>query len=89
MGKSSLFTASSIAKDRLEQYLSEKLKDAWDDSAWEFYNFLLEQAQNHPVNTSGYGPPLYQQDRATAINNLKLAYPDNFISENKTKEKKS
>ena len=89
MEKRPLFTAAAIAKDRFEQYLSEKLKGEWDDSAWEFYNYLLEQAQKHPLDTSGYGPTAYQQDHATAMNNLKLAYPDNFISDNKSKEKKS
>jgi hypothetical protein len=86
--KQHLFTAAAVAKDRLEQYLSEKLKDAWDECTWEFYAYLLEQAQKHPINTSGYGPILYQKDHATAVNNRKLAYPDNFISDKNSKEKK-
>ena len=89
MEKHPLFTAAAIAKDRLDQYLSERLKDEWDDSAWEFYNYLLEQAQNHQLDTSGYWPAAYRQDHETAINNNKQANPDNFISENNPKEKKS
>ena len=88
MEKRPLCTAAAIAKDRLEQYLSEKLKDTWDECAWELYTYLLEQAKNHRLDTSGYAPPAYQKDHAEAMNNRRLSSPDNFISDKKSKEKK-
>jgi hypothetical protein len=65
-------TAAEIARQRLEACLKEKLKDYWDDlCAWEFYTFLLEQAMNHNVDTSGYASSAYQADHKQAMENCK------------------
>jgi hypothetical protein len=62
----SKMTAAAIAKKRLENYLNDKLADAWDSEAWEFYTFLLGKAQNHPVDCSGFESKEYQQDAEKA-----------------------
>jgi hypothetical protein len=74
MENHTLCTAAAIAKDRLDQYLTEKLKSYWDTSAWEFYTFLLEQAQNHAASTSGYGPAAFVADAKQAVENYQKAH---------------
>ena len=67
----SLITAAAVARDRLEKYIAGKLNAAsvWDEDAWAFYTFLLEQAKSYRI-TSGYTPPaLFNQDEATAFAN--------------------
>jgi hypothetical protein len=59
-------TAGTIAKERFEQYLEEKLQDGWDKTEWEFYDWLLEQAKRHKPDYSGYGCSKYLQDKAEA-----------------------
>lgn len=61
-------TASDIALERFQNYLAGKLKsrNACDESRWEFFNFLLEQAENHQIDNSGYASLAYQEDRAEA-----------------------
>jgi hypothetical protein len=59
-------TAGTIAKERLEQYLTEKLRGEWDETAWEFYTWLTEQAKGHKPDHSGYIRPEYHQDEAEA-----------------------
>jgi len=44
--------AKDVARDRLEKYLEEKLKSASTNGAWEFYTFLLKQAQKHEIDCS-------------------------------------
>ena len=69
-------TPGEIAKQRLEKYIEEKLKGYWDDvSAWEFWTYLLEKAEGHPVDNTGYCPLAYQDDRAEALKNYKKTYP--------------
>jgi hypothetical protein len=53
---------ATIARKRFENYLDEKLTGAWDSETWEFYTFLLKQAQNHQVDMSGHLSAEYQQD---------------------------
>jgi hypothetical protein len=54
--------AGSIAKERLEKYLASKLAGERDDTIWEFYTFLLGQAQKHQVDRFGYHSVEYQRD---------------------------
>jgi len=68
-------SASAIAKLRFDSYLNEKLKGAWDINAWEFYTYLLEQAKNHPIDTSGFASSDYQLDVKEAGKNYKSLYP--------------
>ena len=65
--------AGDVARNRLENYLDEKLKGEWDTTTWEFFTFLLEQAKNHKLDTSGYGSVEYQQDRSEARQILSCA----------------
>jgi len=59
--------AGDVAKKRFYDYLEEILpKNEWDDTRWEFYTFLLEQAKNHKLNNSGFGPFEYQKDKDEA-----------------------
>jgi hypothetical protein len=58
--------AGDIAKQRLYAYLDEKLKGELDTTKWEFFNFLLEQAESHKLDISGYGSLEYQKDRENA-----------------------
>jgi hypothetical protein len=69
-----LCTAAEIAKNRLEQYLAQKLKDEWDETAWEFYTYLLEQAQNHKLDHSGYACLEYTADHKQAMENYQKTY---------------
>ena len=65
-------TAGSIVKQRLINYVEDKLESVIDDtSSWEFYAYLLEQAKKHSVDYSGYAPLAYQADRDEAIKNCK------------------
>jgi hypothetical protein len=65
-GESYFYTAKDIARERLEAYLEEKLSGEWDEAAWEFYTFLLEQAKKHRADSSGYRPAAYQDDEREA-----------------------
>jgi len=49
-----MHTAASIARERLFEYLDEKLADEWDTTGWEFYTHLLEQAKKHKKDYSGF-----------------------------------
>jgi len=71
-----LLNAKDVAKQRLDSYLNEKLADAWDMSAWEFYTYLLEQAKKHPLVTTGYASMAYKADKKEALNNYNAAHPD-------------
>ncbi|MDR2028297.1 MAG: hypothetical protein LBP93_02025 [Treponema sp.] len=63
---------STIAKERFEQYLAEKLQNEWDDTVWEFYTWLLDQAKRHKPDYSGYIYPEYHRDEAEAKERGKL-----------------
>ncbi|MDR0495356.1 MAG: hypothetical protein LBG95_07000 [Treponema sp.] len=67
--------AASIARERLEQYLDEALKGEWPDTRWEFFTFLLEQAQSHPLDRSGYASLAQQNDAAEAMRRNKENEP--------------
>jgi hypothetical protein len=56
-------TAAGIARDRLVQYIDEKLSDY---RAWELYELLLKKAKKHPIGTSNYSSAEYQKDQALA-----------------------
>jgi hypothetical protein len=59
-----LVPAATIAKDRLDQYILEKVEDELDDLAlWEFYTWLLEQAKTHKVDRSGFISEAYKVDK--------------------------
>lgn len=56
--------AATIAKERLDQYILEKVEDEWDDLAqWEFYTWLLEKAKTHKVDRSGVISEAYKADK--------------------------
>ncbi|GHU84686.1 hypothetical protein FACS189473_2580 [Spirochaetia bacterium] len=60
-------TAATIAKERLDQYILDKVEVQWDDLAlWEFYTWLLEQAKRHAVNRSGFISNEYKADQEQA-----------------------
>jgi hypothetical protein len=59
-------TAAGIARKRLEEYLDAKLEKEDDLAEWEFYTWLLEKAERHEVDCSGYVPLAYQDDRKAA-----------------------
>ena len=64
--------AGSIARQRLENYLADKLKNEEDDlTTWEFYTYLLEQAKKHNLDRSGYESLEYQQDKKETTNNCR------------------
>jgi ParB family chromosome partitioning protein len=57
-------SAAAIAKERLDQYILDKVEDTWDDLAlWEFYTWLLEQSKHHAVNRSGFVSEEYKSDK--------------------------
>jgi ParB family chromosome partitioning protein len=61
---SSSRTAATIAKERLDQYILEKVEDKYDDLAlWEFYTWLFEQAKRHAVDRSGFTSEAYKTDK--------------------------
>jgi ParB family chromosome partitioning protein len=61
-------SAATIAKERLDQYILEKVEDEWDDLAiWEFYTWLLEQAKHHTVNRSGFINEAYKADKEQSV----------------------
>jgi hypothetical protein len=60
-------TAGDIARQKFEALVSEKLKDAMDDTTiWEFYMFLYKKARDHKPDYSGFASVEYQTDRETA-----------------------
>jgi hypothetical protein len=60
-------TAAEIARNRLDDYLAEKLRDEDDLTTWEFYTWLLEKAKGHKVDRSGYTPMEYQSDHQQIV----------------------
>jgi ParB family chromosome partitioning protein len=65
-------TAATIAKERLDNYILNKVKDEWDDlPLWEFYTWLLEKAKHHAIDRSGFISEEYKADKkqATGIAN--------------------
>jgi hypothetical protein len=77
-----LHTAADLAKERLETYLTEKLRAGRghvdDREAWEFWTYLLEKAKNHRIYTSGFTPSGYNSDHAEAVVNLRRDHPEYF-----------
>ena len=67
-------SAGAIARQRLEQYLNDILTDAWDESVWEFYTFLFEQAKKHQLDVTGYASLAYLSDKEQALKNYKLTH---------------
>jgi hypothetical protein len=61
-----IIDAGDAAKQRLYAYLDERLKGELDTTKWEFFSFLLKQAENHKLDISGYGSLEYQKDREKA-----------------------
>jgi hypothetical protein len=74
MKESKILSAADIARERFEKYLNEKLSGAWGLEKWEFYTFLLEQAEKHPLDCSGYEPLAYQQDNDESNQHNKTAH---------------
>jgi ParB family chromosome partitioning protein len=61
-------TAATIAKERLDQYILDKVEDKWDDLAlWEFYTWLLKQAKTHQVDLRGFISEEYKSDKEQAV----------------------
>jgi hypothetical protein len=44
-----LIDSGDIAKQRLYDYLDEKLRKETGTAKWEFFNFLLKQAKRHEI----------------------------------------
>jgi hypothetical protein len=65
-------TASDVARQRLDDYLDEKLFGEFDDSKWEFFTYLLEQAKSHRVDYSGF-ISFKQQDDAEEARRIRHA----------------
>ena len=63
-----LLDAGSVARERLNQYLAEKLYGSSDAVRWEFYTFLLKQAQGHEPDKSYrcLDLPAFKEDGASA-----------------------
>ena len=65
-----LLSAKDVAKERFEQYVLKRLgkKGTDDSSIWEFYAFLLKQAQEYDINIppSASLMPAYEADRDLA-----------------------
>lgn len=61
-------TAACIAKERFHNYLTETLYSNGlpDETVWEFYTWLLEQAKQHKPDYSGFISTDYQDDAAEA-----------------------
>jgi ParB family chromosome partitioning protein len=63
-------TAADIAKERFHNYLVETLYSdgvaEYDETVWEFYTWLLEQAKHHKPDYSGLRSIAYQADAAEA-----------------------
>jgi hypothetical protein len=60
------YTAGSIARERLQNYLDGKLKYIDDDAEWEVCTYLLEQAQTHTIEIPKYMPVAFQKDKDDA-----------------------
>lgn len=62
------YDAVDIAKERLEKYLKDLFSkgNAFPESKWEFYSYLLNQAKKHSLDYSGYASPAYKEDEAIA-----------------------
>ena len=63
-----LLDAGDVARDRLNRYLAEKLDCASNATVWEFYTFLLKQAQKHEPDRSFKQMHLaaYKEDEAAS-----------------------
>ena len=68
------YSAAAIARNRLEQYVEERLAAEAkysDDEAWRFYTYLLEQAKKFSITHSGYRSFEYRDDCAEAVKNCR------------------
>jgi len=61
-----IIDAGDVAKQRLFNYLDEKIGKEDDQVRWEFFTYLLEQSKRHKLDLSGYGSLDWQQDRDEA-----------------------
>ena len=61
-----ILDAGDVAKQRLFNYLDEKIGKEDDQVRWEFFTYLLEQSKGHKLDFSGYGSLDWQQDRDEA-----------------------
>ena len=69
--------AHDIAKQRLESYVSEKVKGHSHTAEWEFYTFLLKKAKEYTINTSSmtFSLPAYLEDEKEVNEIFKKACP--------------
>jgi hypothetical protein len=58
--------AEDVARERLINFVDEKLAGEWSDTSWEFWTWLLEQAKGRRLDHSGYKSFAYQDDEAAA-----------------------
>ena len=61
-----IIDAGDVAKQRLFNYLDEKVGKQDDIVRQEFFSYLLEQAKSHKLFLDSYGSLAYQQDREEA-----------------------
>jgi hypothetical protein len=54
--------AAEVARKRLDDYLADRLKGEDDLIEWEFYQFLLSQAEKHKLDLRGYRSFEYKDD---------------------------
>jgi len=83
-----LITAvAEIARERLLKYIEEVILYATDDAAlWGFFTFLHEQAQGHTMNSSCSSSSAYQNDRNTALANIRLKEIEKQLKEAEKQE---
>jgi hypothetical protein len=62
-------TAGQVARMRLEEYLTDALRDENDLTEWAFYTRLFIEARKITIDRSGYASAAYQLDREAALSN--------------------
>jgi hypothetical protein len=66
MAETKRYSEVDIVRERLEQYIATKLADEFPETKWEFYTFLLEKAEEHKLDRSGFCSTECQRDIAEA-----------------------
>jgi hypothetical protein len=72
------WTAGAIARERLEAYLKAALHNEVDDTVWEFYTYILNQAKKHRPDRAGCCPAQYTYDAREAKERNRVLHPERF-----------